>query len=545
MRAIDLYSGVGGWSAGLRCAGIEVVQAYEIWPAAVETYNANLGTRHTPMDVRKLDFKTLPKNIQIVIGSPPCTEFSYSNKGGGGDLAEGLKDLVRFFEVVAHVRPRYWLMENVPRTAEMIETGLRTKGHPLHRFRSLNPEIRILDMADFGLPQSRSRCLIGVFPFKVLESYKKSIARRSLGQVIRALSKGATVQDPVWGFKFDRHRVTEMEPEPPLNAEQLRMNREAKRYHPVYNDMAFPDRQDQPSRTVTATCTRVSRESIVVADSPDGPIRRLTVRERASLQGFPITYQFYGNSHSQKVKMVGNAVPPLFSYLVGRAIHRCQYDEKALAKDAMRLSMPAKLPAVTPPHAVGTSYPAKRRFRSALPTLRFKSGMRFQLVNEFTKSGMQWRIQFFFGPSKDIKSVQLNTQLLGRIKRLPSLSKILDQKISQLKAIQGFTAAHSPEELQKVWSQQADGLGPYKLVDELGKAAVVLTNELSRLAGELVEEKVLACCGLSKGSASSQAKLRRHARAVLCGLILGSWFNSLEWASAKSAPTKQRRSAAG
>lgn len=545
MRAIDLYSGVGGWSAGLRCAGIEVAQAYEIWPAAVETYNANLGTKHTPMDVRKLDLKTLPKNIQIVIGSPPCTEFSYSNKGGGGDLVEGLKDLVRFFEVVAHVRPRYWLMENVPRTAEMIETGLQTKGHPLYRFRALKPEIKVLNMADFGLPQSRSRCLIGVFPFKILETYKKNVARRNLGQIIKALAKGSTVQDPVWGFKLDRQQLTEMEPEPPLNAEQLRMNREAKRYHPVYNDMAFPDRQDQPSRTVTATCTRVSRESIVVADTPDGPIRRLTVRERASLQGFPITYQFYGNSHSQKVKMVGNAVPPLFSYLVGRAINHREYDEKALAKDAIRLSMPVKLPPVTPPHAVGTFYPAKRRFRSALPTLRFKSGMRFQLVNELTKSGMQWRIQFFFGPSKNIKSVQLNTQLLGRLKRLPSLSKILDQKVPQLKAIQSFTAARSPEELQKAWSQQADGIGPYKLVDELGKAAVVLKNELSRLADELVEEKVLSCCGLLKGSASSQAKLRRHAHAVLCGLLLGSWFNGLEWASANVTATKQRRVATG
>lgn len=436
-------------------------------------------------------------------------------------------------------------MENVPRTAEMIETGLRTKGHPLYRFRSLKPEIKILDMADFGLPQSRSRCLIGVFPFETLESYKASIARRSLGQVIKALSKNAVVHDPVWGFKLDRQRVTEMEPEPPLNAEQLRMNREAKRYHPVYNDMAFPDRQDQPSRTVTATCTRVSRESIVVADSADGPIRRLTVRERASLQGFPITYQFYGKSHSQKVKMVGNAVPPLFSYLVGRAINRRKYDEKVLAKDAMRLSMPTKLPAVTPPHAIGTSYPAKRRFRSALPTLRFKSGMRFQLVNTFTKAEVQWCIQFFFGPSKDIKSVQLNGQLLRRITRLPLLSKILDQKLSQLRAVQSFTSTCSPEELQKIWSQQVDGLGPYKLVDELGKAAVALTNEISRLPDELVEDKVLSCCGLSKGSTSSQAKLRRHAHAVLCGLLLGSWFNSLEWASAKAAPAKQRRVAAG
>ena len=62
--------------------------------------------------------------------------------------------------------------------------------------------------------------------------------------------------DPHWGISLRHDQMTEMEPELPLNGEQLRMNREAKRFHPVYNDMPFPDSLDRPSRTVTATCTR-------------------------------------------------------------------------------------------------------------------------------------------------------------------------------------------------------------------------------------------------------------------------------------------------
>ena len=61
MKAIDLYSGVGGWSLGLRLCGIDVVKSFEWWPQAVNTSNKNLGTSHKPIDIRSLNFKDLPK----------------------------------------------------------------------------------------------------------------------------------------------------------------------------------------------------------------------------------------------------------------------------------------------------------------------------------------------------------------------------------------------------------------------------------------------------------------------------------------------------
>lgn len=91
----------------MKLASIDVVCGYEIWPEAVATYNANLSKSHKPVDVRKLSFGSLPAQIDLVVGSPPCTEFSFSNRGGGGDLAEGLKDIVRFLEIVDHLRPLY------------------------------------------------------------------------------------------------------------------------------------------------------------------------------------------------------------------------------------------------------------------------------------------------------------------------------------------------------------------------------------------------------------------------------------------------------
>ena len=531
MRAIDLYSGIGGWSAGLTCAGIEVVEAYEIWPAAMRTYNANLGTDHVVSDVRALVLDDLPPDISLVVGSPPCTEFSYSNRGGGGDIAEGLKDIVKFFEVVRHLQPIAWIMENVPRTAAMIRSGLESDGHPLFQFRDLAPDIEVLDFAAFGLPQSRSRCLVGVFPFKRLRAMQDGQPRRTLGDVIDALESQRNVVDPHWGISLRRNQMTEMEPELPLNGQQLRMNREAKRFHAVYNDMPFPDALDRPSRTVTATCTRVSRESIVVPADDVQSVRRLTVRERATLQTFPIAYQFYGKSYSQKVKMIGNAVPPMFAYMVGMAAQGLDGRDRLTGElPAAPLVLPTELPDVTPPHAVGTDYPVRRRFRAALPGLRFKSGMRFQLSNSFDDGDAAWIIDFFFGPSKQVRTVSLDPTLHERLRRMPFIDAALRACRAQLEPVRSIVDRYSPEKMQRAWRQSESGPGPYALVDQLGQAGIALTHVLTSADRETIANVALAACADPAGIIASRDKLAQNAPGILAGLVLGSWFNGLNWA---------------
>jgi DNA (cytosine-5)-methyltransferase 1 len=539
LRALDLYCGIGGWSLGLRAAGINVVGSYEIWPDAVATYNANLAKRRRPADVRTLDLQQLPKNIDLVVGSPPCTEFSFSNKGGGGDFVEGLKDIVRFLEIVRFLRPKYWVLENVPRTALVIEQGLKTAGHPLYPFRSLKPQVKIIDFSKFGLPQSRRRCLVGNFPFGLLDTYVDLAKARTLGDVVSSLAAADTVVDPVWGGSMPRTGLSEMEPEPPLDAEQLRMNREAKRFHPVYNDMSFPDRLDTPSRTVTATCTRVSRESIVIRNQEDGRLRRLTVRERASLQGFPISYQFFAKSHSTKVKMIGNAVPPLFSFFAGMAsreksVKFAKAKLKKLEATGLQLK-PTAAPVFTPPHSVSDKFPEGRRFRAALPGLRFKSGMRFELANEFKDADVQWRIRFFFGPSKDIKTIDLNRNLLRSLRMRIALRPIVADLDETLSAVEAFLTDLSPEVMQQSWTRRIEAIGPYQVVDLIGLAAAELAKTLALIDSSVVAEIALKLCGASCSiDSQGSGKIKRNANQLIAGFLVGSFFNQSICAGAKS-----------
>lgn len=533
MRAIDLYAGIGGWSLGLRLAGVEVVASYEWWQPAVDTHNGNHDGTLKPTDVRQLQLEDLPSNIDLVVGSPPCTEFSYSNRGGGGDLDEGLKDLVRFLDVVEHLKPKFWALENVPRVAQVLARGMTDAEHLLYRFRNLGMQIEIIDFSDYGTPQSRRRCIAGNIPFDLIKAYRPLLPRRTLGDVVEAIAAEDSIVDPVWGCRLPAAKVTERENEGALNAEELRMNREAKTYHPVYNNMAFPDILDLPARTVTATCTRVSRESIVIGDNADG-FRRLNIRERACLQGFPITYQFYARSFPEKAKMVGNAIPPTFTYLVAQAAQDVSAEDLVpYAEAGLSLRQPEMAARVTPPATEGRTYPMGRSFRAALPGLRFKSGMRFELANGRGRE-QDWQVRFFFGPSIDIREITLDADLLSELRKSPLIRTMLMALGVEFAKVDQVLLATTPENLQAAWSHRGGGLRPYKVVDLLGELAgrvherllTARTDDQHAVIGYVLEA---AAEGEEGDSIPGSKKLTTHALPILSGLLVGAWFNTLPW----------------
>lgn len=537
MRAIDLYAGIGGWSLGLRLAGIDVVASYEWWQPAIDTHNGNHGGHLKPVDIRKLKLADLPQDIDIVVGSPPCTEFSYANRGGSGDLAEGLKDLVSFFEVVDHLKPSFWALENVPRVAEVIRRGMEARGHVLYRFRHLKAQVEIFDFSDYGAPQARKRCIATNIPIEDLKAYKDKAGHRTLGDVVNGLTGTGRVVDPVWGVTLPACDLTEMEAEASLNAEELRMNREAKEYHPVYNNMAFPDRLEERARTVTATCTRVSRESIVIADPRDRTAyRRLSVRERASLQGFPITYQFFAKSFAEKAKMIGNAIPPTFTYLVAlTAQGRKPSDFAGFAEASKKLKLPKEVAPVTPPDREGRTYPLTRGYRAALPGLRFKSGMRFELANATSSGNAEWGVRFFFGTSKDVRQIELDGSVTKELRQGPVFGSLLKEFQPTFAKAERSLAVTTPRDLQLAWAHKSEGLGPFEVADKLGALAQGL---LARFEAELDERErgevsayVLAVAEDVTGVARpvNLKKLERNALPVLVGILVGEWFNGLPW----------------
>lgn len=524
LRAIDLYSGIGGWSLGLKMAGIDVVASYEWWSKAARTNKKNNGHEAFEVDIRNLPLKDLPKNIDIVVGSPPCTQFSFANRGGNGDIEDGLKDVEKFLEIVDYVKPKFWAMENVPRTAEIIAERLRNGG-TLERFSRLLPNILIIDMSEWGLPQGRKRCIIGNFDIGLLYQYRNLTKVRHLRDVVEALDK-SVVYDPIYGIRLAHNRLTDHRVEDYLSVEESRLNREGKAHHPIYNNMSFPDLLDRPARTITATCTRVSRESIVIEDlESHGRYRRLSVRERGCLQGFPITYQFYGDSYSEKLKMIGNAVPPLMTFYIAHAMLKKSPDDVLTPRDAIKsYTPPMDEPPLTLPDKAGTVYPPSRRFRLAIPGLRFKSGVRFELSNESALSEVQWAVGFYFGDSKNVQSLQLDKDLLSGILSHPALSNSIKQIEAVQDAIRHSLSQTSSSELQQTWTHVSKkGMHPFAIVDKFGMLASDLEQRLDDRNVNAVEVVLTVLHDREKGV----NKILKHAKAVLVGLIIGSAANSV------------------
>lgn len=525
-RAIDLYSGIGGWSLGLKMAGIEVVASYEWWGKANNTNLKNNRHLATEIDIRQLRLEDLPKDIDIVVGSPPCTQFSFSNRGGRGDIDDGLKDIAKFLEVVDHVKPKHWAMENVPRVARILENEMQVGGR-LAQFAHLKPSIQIVDTCLWGVPQRRQRVVAGNFDFDLLNTYRDHTTKRTLGDVIRSLSE-AKVKDPIYGIEVVSGELKDHVIEEFLSPEEERMNREMKTFHPVYNNMAFPDPLNRTARTITATCTRVSRESVVIA-APEQKekFRRLTVRERGCLQGFPITYQFFGDSYAQKLKMIGNAVPPLFTFYVAQAMLGVKAGNVVSPGEGINAFFaPNEDPPKTLPDSVGASYPSTRRFRAAIPHLRFKSGVRFELANLFKEKKPEWQIKFFFGNSKNIMELPLNDSLLKELKAQEEIKKIFPAAKTSISHVEHVISSTDAETLQSAWVHSVEHrLHPHDVVDVLGQAtddiiAMLSTNEG---ASAQIVESLLA----KQGNPTGTSKVLKHSKAVLAGLLVGASANAL------------------
>lgn len=340
LTVVDLFCGGGGFSEGFRQAGFDILHAVDYEQRAVDTHELNMrpgeSTKVECKNVLELEPSDLPEDVDVLIGSPPCTEFSSAKRGGNGDIEEGMKLVARFLYFVAELQPRYWLMENVPRmgTVDQFDDWVQAGAVPYRDIPWLEGEGKIelnkkvYDADDFGTPQRRSRLFSGNIPFP--ESPDK--VAPTFGEICNdtfpdplAEPSDDLVEDPVYpNLRLPAEELTDHYYNSHLTAREAKEIRVLKEDHSFYGPMSFPDDPDVPSRTVLAMNRRIARETLVCESeqAPDGfsKYRKPTIREIASIQGFPITYQFTGSSLAQKWRRVGDAVPSTISFALAREI---------------------------------------------------------------------------------------------------------------------------------------------------------------------------------------------------------------------------------
>jgi DNA (cytosine-5)-methyltransferase 1 len=318
--AVDLFSGCGGLTTGLERAGFFVIAAIDNHRLSVETYKANHPwVRVWRRDIARFSAARLRRELQLrpgqldlLAGCPPCQAFSsLRTLNGKYILRDPDKDLLfQFLRFIKTLRPKAIMIENVPGLAadERIVrfcAALARLGY--------QSEVRILDAAQYGVPQRRRRMILLASRATTLRFGRRSRELKTVRDCIGDLPKAGTSGDPLHDFPEKRTaammKLIRMIPlsggsrtDLPYRF-RLACHRRCDGFKDVYGRMSW----ESVAPTITTGCFNPSKGRFLHPRYH----RAITMREAALLQGFPKSYRFpKTDSKSAIAAMIGNALPP-------------------------------------------------------------------------------------------------------------------------------------------------------------------------------------------------------------------------------------------
>lgn len=343
-RVIDLFAGVGGLSLGFEKKGFDVVLANEYDASIAASYIANhKNTKMIVGDITSLNledtFGKLAGTIDVVIGGPPCQGFS--QKGQRKTIHDERNFLFKYYvSVVELVKPKYFVMENVPNLLTAEGGYFRHEIEELFNKLGYSLEYEVLNASDYGVPQNRRRAvIIGKLDG---DAPKLPVPKGNKVTIWDAISDLAYLESGEGSEEQEYKYPAESDYEKMLRADSSKLfNHIATKHSPLALErlaLIPPNagREVLPEEHLTksiysGTWTRMKKDEISVTittrfDTPSSgkfthPFldRAITVREAARIQSFPDDFHFVGNKGSQ-MKQVGNAVPPLLAAAIAEVI---------------------------------------------------------------------------------------------------------------------------------------------------------------------------------------------------------------------------------
>lgn len=331
-NVVALFAGCGGFSLGVKGGfklfandneiklsknPYKVIWSNEIEPTAVETYRANLGNMIVHKSITEVKESEVPP-CDVIIGGFPCQDFSISGKLAGlsSDRGRLYKEMAR---IIKAKQPKAFAAENVRNllNEKLIdpETGKTAFKTIVEEFENCGYKIyhKLIKGPEYGLPQNRERVFIVGIRKDIKADFKFP------APLFKPMSASDAIDD-LWSLK-DYSKV--------YNHDQVSLAK-FKPPSKIGNQGNYKLKADKPSYTMRAE-HHMNIQAHYRTHDPKNPEnrehwRRLTVREAARIQAFPDDYHFQGTKF-WAYKQVGNAVPPLFSWYIARAIYHAIHDK--------------------------------------------------------------------------------------------------------------------------------------------------------------------------------------------------------------------------
>lgn len=304
MNVVSLFSGAGGLDLGFKMAGHTIIWANDLYGDAVETYRLNLGNHIICEDINNVSASEIP-DCDIIIGGFPCQGFSVANtKRAVSD--ERNKLYLQLIRIIKEKRPKFFVAENVKgilsigkgEVMKLILSDFRNIGYKV--------QAQVLTAADFGVPQMRQRVFIVGVRDDIDFVYEYPTPTHN-AEGTSGLKKWVSVGEALKNLP---------DPDSPNNIANHDYSKYKLRFNGYIGHRTIDP--DKPAPTVTARGD--DKGGVVVLHHPNNS-RRMSGRELAMVQSFPIDYVFSGN-RSSVYRQIGNAVPPMLAFAVAKQFNR-------------------------------------------------------------------------------------------------------------------------------------------------------------------------------------------------------------------------------
>ena len=330
LNAIDLFSGCGGLSEGLKQAGFKVIAGVEVDKNAAKAYRMNhVDTVLFEDDIRKTDTGKILKLLKgsplhLLAGCPPCQGFSslrkLNRKSAVRDKRNSLID--EYYRFIEELNPLTIMLENVPGIVDYtlfkaIVRKLKKLGY--------NPVYKVVDVANYSVPQQRKRLVMVGSKICKIDIANGLNTITTVKVALNKLKKNNKNDELHKIYPKHTEHIQKMISLIPKNGgsrkdlpEQYTLECHKKK-NVGFNDVYGRLRWDTVSSTITGGCLNPSKGRFLHPEED----RCISAREAALLQTFPIDYKFpIDIPRAELALLIGNALPPEFSRIQAENIFR-------------------------------------------------------------------------------------------------------------------------------------------------------------------------------------------------------------------------------
>lgn len=346
-KVIDLFCGCGGLSKGFELAGFEIAGGVDFNQDAIKTYNRNFKnakglccdlSQMTEEDINSI-FKDL-KDIDVIIGGPPCQGFSSANRNKVEDDPRN-KLFFEFVKFVDMAKPKAIVIENVRGIISENNGYAKNQIYKIFEERGYVVNNKVLDASDFGVPQKRVRNFFVMlrndkFDFEKMKKVEEKVTvEEAIGELYSfehntngdkiVLNSDANTNYKKY-LRAKNNEIYNHEIRYPAEIVQKRISyvSQGENWQQIPKELFSNQRNNRHSSAYKRLNEKDTSVTIDTGNSHSNYFHPLynripTVREAARIQSFDDSFVFEGGRTAQ-YRQVGNAVPPLLSKAIAEVI---------------------------------------------------------------------------------------------------------------------------------------------------------------------------------------------------------------------------------